>query len=117
MKELVNPRTEEVDLEARRISLSARDANLGGPIPHCWRTCFAEYLDELRPSLPKSATCSPTPGATGASAVATGLGRLHDLVLEAGICGCGRSLFLTGGATVMPRASSAGARTSTSSRD
>ena len=56
MKELVNLRTEEVDLEARRISLVGKGRKPRVvPIPHLLADVLREYLDELRPSLPKSA--------------------------------------------------------------
>ena len=74
MKELVNLRTEEVDLEARRIS-SARAESLGSsPFPTCWRTCSGSTSKRCGPGFQSPRTCSPTPGATGASVVVTGLG-------------------------------------------
>jgi site-specific recombinase XerD len=55
MKELVNLRTEEVDLEARRISLVGKGRKPRViPIPHLLADVLREYLDEIRPSLPQS---------------------------------------------------------------
>ena len=55
MKELVNLRTEEVDLEARRISLVGKGRKPRViPIPHLLADTLREYLDEIRPNLPTS---------------------------------------------------------------
>jgi len=53
--ELVNLRTEEVDLEARRISLVGKGRKPRVvPIPHLLADALREYLEELRPKLPES---------------------------------------------------------------
>jgi len=115
--ELVNLRTEEVDLDARRISLVGKGRKPRViPIPTCWRTCSGSTWTKYGPSSRRPRTCSPTPGATGASVVVTGLGRCTTWSWRRGL----RrewpvGTLPTGGATPMPRASCAGARTSTSS--
>jgi site-specific recombinase XerD len=74
--ELVSLHTEEVDLDDRRISLVGKGRKPRViPIPHLLADALREYLDELRPGFQSPRTSSPTPWATGASAVATGLGR------------------------------------------
>ena len=96
---------------------SARAANLGSsPFPTCWRTCFASTWMTCGPVSQSPRTCSPTPGATGASAVVTGLGRCTIWWWRPGLRRAWPvGTLLTGGVTATPRASSAGARTSTSS--
>ena len=96
---------------------SERGASLGwSPYPTCWRTCSASTWTSCGPGSRRPRTCSPTPGATGASAAATGLGRC---TISSWRPGPRRAwpvgTFPTGGVTAMPRASCAGARTSTSS--
>ncbi len=55
MKELVDLRTEEVDLEARRISLVGKGRKPRVvPVPHLLADALSEYLDEIRPRLPAS---------------------------------------------------------------
>ena len=117
--ELVSLRTEEVDLEARRISLVGKGRKPRVvPIPHLLADALREYLDEVRPSLPSPRTCSPTQGATGASAVATDLGRCTTWSWRPGLRRTWPvGTLLTGGVIPTPRASCAGARTFTSSSD
>ena len=85
MKELVNLRTEEVDLEARRISLVGKGRKPRVvPIPHLLADVLREYLDELRPNLPKSAYLFANPRGNRSLRGRYGPRALHDLVLEAG---------------------------------
>ena len=120
MKELVNLRTEEVDLDARRISLVGKGRKPRVvPIPHVLATVLREYLEECAAEAPAVAVFVRQPqGQPEAprSLRASGTARVW----------CWRpgprrawpvGTFLTGGVTPTPRASSAGARTSTSSSD
>jgi integrase len=55
LSELANLRTEEVDLDARRISLVGKDRKPRViPIPHLLTAAVREYLEEIRPTLPAS---------------------------------------------------------------
>jgi site-specific recombinase XerD len=119
MKELVNLRTEEVDLDARRISLVGKGRKPRVvPIPHLLADVLREYLDALRPSLPKSAYLFANPRGNRSLRGRYGPRALHNLVVEAGTSAVWPvGTLLTGGVTATPRASCAGARTFTSSSD
>src|ERR1035441_10052674 len=55
LDELVSLRTEEVDLDARRISLVGKGRKPRVvPFPHLLEDVLRPYLDELRPKLPAS---------------------------------------------------------------
>ena len=85
MKELVNLRTEEVDLEARRISLVGKGRKPRViPIPHLLADVLREYLEELRPKLPASAYLFTNPRGNRSLRGRYGPRALHNLVLEAG---------------------------------
>ena len=85
MKELVNLRTEEIDLDARRISLVGKGRKPRVvPIPHLLADVLREYLDELRPSLPKSAYLFANPMGNRSLRGRYGPRALHNLVVEAG---------------------------------
>src|ERR1039458_4703436 len=83
MKELVNLRTEQVDLEARRISLVGKGRKPRViPIPHLLADVLGEYLEELRPSLPKSAYLFANPRGDRSLRGRYGPRALHNLVVE-----------------------------------
>jgi site-specific recombinase XerD len=83
--ELVNLRTEEVDLDARRISLVGKGRKPRViPIPHLLADVLREYLEELRPSLPKSAYLFANPRGNRSLRGRYGPRALHNLVVEAG---------------------------------
>ena len=83
--ELVNLRTEEVDLEARRISLVGKGRKPRVvPIPHLLADVLREYLDELRPKSPKSAYLFANPMGNRSLRGRYGPRALHNLVVEAG---------------------------------
>ena len=85
MKELVNLRNEEVDLDARRISLVGKGRKPRViPIPHLLADVLREYLDEIRPSLPKSAYLFANPRGNRSLRGRYGPRALHNLVVEAG---------------------------------
>jgi site-specific recombinase XerD len=55
LSELVNLRTEEIDLDARRISLVGKGRKPRVvPIPHLLAAVLGEALDQVRPRLPAS---------------------------------------------------------------
>ena len=85
MKELVNLRTEEVDLEARRISLVGKGRKPRViPIPHLLADTLREYLDEIRPNLPTSSYLFANPRGNRSLRGRYGPRALHNLVVEAG---------------------------------
>src|ERR1035441_1314681 len=85
MKELVNLRTEEVDLESRRISLVGKGRKPRVvPIPHLLADVLREYLEELRPGLPKSPYLFANPRGNRSLRGRYGPRALHNLVVEAG---------------------------------
>jgi integrase/recombinase XerD len=85
MKELVNLRTEEVDVDARRISLVGKGRKPRViPIPHLLADVLREYLEELRPSLPESAYLFANPRGNRSLRGRYGPRALHNLVVEAG---------------------------------
>ena len=83
--ELVNLRTEEVDLESRRISLVGKGRKPRViPIPHLLANVLREYLDELRPKLPESSYLFANPRGNRSLRGRYGPRALHNLVVEAG---------------------------------
>ena len=83
--ELVNLRTEEVDLEARRISLVGKGRKPRVvPIPHLLADALREYLEELRPKLPESPYLFANPRGNRSLRGRYGPRALHNLVVEAG---------------------------------
>jgi site-specific recombinase XerD len=85
MKELVNLRTEEIDLEARRISLVGKGRKPRViPIPHLLADVLREYLDEIRPQLPESSYLFANPRGNRSLRGRYGSRALHNLVVEAG---------------------------------
>jgi len=85
MKELVNLRTEEVDLGARRISLVGKGRKPRViPIPHLLADVLREYLEELRPRLPESSYLFANPRGNRSLRGRYGPRALHNLVVEAG---------------------------------
>ncbi len=75
LKEVVILRTEEVDLDARRICSWARVASPAwSRFPMFSRRCSANTSTSCGPSSRCPPTCSPTPAATGTSGAATALG-------------------------------------------
>ena len=88
MKELVNLRTEEVNLDVRRISLVGKGRKPRViPIPHMLADVLREYLDEIRPSLPKSPYLFANPRGNRSLRGRYGPRALHNLVVEAGNSG------------------------------
>ena len=88
MKELINLRTEEIDLGARRISLVGKGRKPRViPIPHMLADVLREYLDEIRPSLPKSPYLFANPRGNRSLRGRYGPRALHNLVVEAGNSG------------------------------
>ncbi len=82
----MNLRTEEVDLEARRISLVGKGRKPRViPIPHLLADVLREYLDELRPKLPESSYLFANPRGNRSLRGRYGPRALHNLVVEAGI--------------------------------
>ena len=116
LKEVVTLRTEEVDLDARRISLVGKGRKPRVvPIPHLLADVLREYLDEIRPKLPVSSYLFANPRGNGNLRGRYGARALHNLVLEAGTsAGVASRHHHTAGVTPTPRASCAAARTSTS---
>src|ERR1039458_8285272 len=83
--ELVSLRTEEVDLEARRISLVGKGRKPRVvPIPHLLADVLREYLEALRPKLPASSYLFANPRGNRSLRGRYGSRALHNLVLEAG---------------------------------
>jgi site-specific recombinase XerD len=83
--ELVSLRTEQVDLEARRISLVGKGRKPRVvPIPHLLADVLREYLDEIRPQLPESSYLFANPRGNRSLRGRYGSRALHNLVLEAG---------------------------------
>ena len=85
LKEVVSLRTEEVDLDARRISLVGKGRKPRVvPIPHLLADVLREYLDEVRPRLPASPYLFANPKGNRKLRGSYGARALHGLVLEAG---------------------------------
>jgi site-specific recombinase XerD len=85
MKELVNLRTEQVDLDARRISLVGKGRKPRVvPIPHLLADVLREYLEALRPKLPASPYLFANPRGNRSLRGRYGPRALHNLVVEAG---------------------------------
>jgi site-specific recombinase XerD len=83
--ELVNLRTEEVDLDGRRISLVGKGRKPRViPIPHLLADVLREYLEETRPKLPASAYLFANPRGNRSLRGRYGPRALHDLIVEAG---------------------------------
>jgi integrase/recombinase XerD len=84
-KELVTLSTSEVDLDARRLSFVGKGRKPRViPIPHLLGDVLREYLEELRPSLPKSAYLFANPRGNRSLRGRYGPRALHNLVAEAG---------------------------------
>ena len=82
---LVSLRTEQVDLEARRISLVGKGRKPRVvPIPHLLADALREYLDEIRPRLPASSYLFANPRGNRSLRGPYGPRALHNLVVEAG---------------------------------
>jgi site-specific recombinase XerD len=85
LDELVTLRTEEVDLEARRISLVGKGRKPRVvPFPYLLADALREYLDEVRPKLPASSYLFANPRGNRRLRGRYGPRALHDLVAEAG---------------------------------
>ncbi|MGO9584536.1 MAG: tyrosine-type recombinase/integrase [Acidimicrobiales bacterium] len=85
MKELVNLRTEEVDLVFRRISLVGKGRKPRViPIPHLLADVLGEYLDDLRPKLAASSYLFANPRGNRSLRGRYGPRALYNLVAEAG---------------------------------
>lgn len=85
LSELVTLRTDEVDLEARQISLVGKGRKPRViPIPHLLADVLHEYRETLRPSLPESAYLFANPNGNRSLRGRYGPRALHNLVLEAG---------------------------------
>jgi site-specific recombinase XerD len=85
MKELVNLRTEEVGLEARRISLVGKGRNPRViPIPHDLPVLLRDYLDDVPPKLPAPPYLLANPRGNRRLRGRYGSRALYGLVLEAG---------------------------------
>jgi integrase/recombinase XerD len=83
--EVVGLSTEEVDLEARRISLVGKGRKPRVvPIPHLLANLLHEYLDEVRPRLPGSLYLFVNPNGNRRLRGRYGPRALHNLVVEAG---------------------------------
>jgi integrase len=83
--ELVSLRTEEVDLDDRRISLVGKGRKPRViPIPHLLADVLREYLEELRPKLPASPYLFANPRGNWSLHGRYGPRALHNLVVEAG---------------------------------
>ena len=87
LNELSNLRTEEVDLDARRISLVGK----GGkdriiPIPNVLADVLREYVDEMRPTLPASPYLFANPNGERNRKLYGRYGprSIHDVVCQAG---------------------------------
>ena len=85
LDELVSLTTEEVDLDARRISLvgKGRKARVV-PVPHLLVAALREYVDNVRPRLPASAYFFANPRGNRRLRGRYGARALYGLVLEAG---------------------------------
>jgi hypothetical protein len=92
VNELVNLRTAEVDLNARRISLvgKLRKPRVV-PIPRVLAPALREYLDEVRPNLPRSAYLFANSRGNRRLRVRHGSRALQDLVKKWDFGGGGRS--------------------------
>ena len=85
LDELVNLSTEEVDLDARRISLVGKGRKPRVvPVPHLLVAALREYVYNVRPRLPASAYFFANPRGNRRLRGRYGPRALHDLVLEAG---------------------------------
>ncbi len=86
LDELVNLRSGEVDLDARRISLvdKGRKPRVV-PIPHPLADVLGDYVDDVRPSLSGSEYFFANSRGNRTLRGRYGPRALHDLVLEAGI--------------------------------
>ena len=85
MSELVNLRTEEIDLDARRISLVGKGRKPRVvPIPHPLASVLGEYLEQVRPRFPASPYFFVNPRGNRRLRGRYGPRALHDLVAEAG---------------------------------
>ncbi len=85
LDELVSLRTEEVDLDARRISLVGKGRKPRVvPFPHLLEDVLRPYLDELRPKLPASSYMFANPRGNRSLRGRYGPRAVHDLVCEAG---------------------------------
>jgi site-specific recombinase XerD len=85
MKELVNLRTEEVDLDARRISLVGKGRKPEVvPIPHLLADVLREYLNDVRPKPAASSYLFANPRGNRSLRGRYGPRALHELVREAG---------------------------------
>ena len=83
--ELVSLRTEQVDLDDRRISLVGKGRKPRViPIPHLLADVLREYLEELRPKLPASPYLFANPRGNWSLHGRYGPRALHNLVVEAG---------------------------------
>jgi site-specific recombinase XerD len=115
---VVDRRTDEIDLDTRRISLvgKVRKPRVV-PVPHVLETMLRENLDEMRPKLPVSSYLFANPRGNANLRGRYGPRALHNLVVEAGTSAgvARRHQPPTAGVIPMQLASFAGARTSTSS--
>jgi len=85
LSELVNLRTEEIDLDARRISLVGKGRKPRVvPIPHLLAGVLGEYLEQVRPGLPESPYFFVNPRGNRRLRGCYGPRALYDLVLEVG---------------------------------
>ena len=85
LDELVSLRTDEVDLDNRRISLVGKGRKFRVvPVPHLLVAALREYVDNVRPRLPASAYFFANPRGNRRLRGRYGPRALHDLVLEAG---------------------------------
>ncbi len=85
LKEVVTLGTEEVDLDARRISLVGKGSKPRViPIPHILETLLREYLAELRPKLPASTYLFANLRGNRSLRGRYGARALHNMVVEAG---------------------------------
>ncbi len=83
LSELVNLRTEEVDLGARRISLVGKGRKPRVvPIPHPLANVLGEYLEQVRPRLPASRYFFANPKGNRKLRGRYGPRALYDIVLE-----------------------------------
>jgi len=82
---VVDRRTDEIDLDTRRISLvgKVRKPRVV-PVPHVLETMLRENLDEMRPKLPVSSYLFANPRGNGNLRGRYGPRALHNLVVEAG---------------------------------
>ena len=78
-------RTDEIDLDARRISFVGKGRKSRvAPIPYVLADVRREYLDELRPRLPASPYLFANPRGNRSLRGRYGARALHNLVVEAG---------------------------------